>query len=315
MRRLLVLTVVLSLAALAFADDALVLPKGVIRARVTGAYTMATQQFDSSGDKVDVLGVDALNTFNIGAALEYGIVDGVNIAAQWIPGYIVYSKFDSVALDKAKINGPFDLFLGAKVQILGDQGMVSKSETMRFAAAAGAVVPLPGADFDKELTNALSGKEYIASDADKHVFGLGARGYFDYVINKMFFVNLYSEFIKYFKRDLQTSPGDVTGEYDYGYQLTLEAEPHFEMPVAEKTQLKAGLPFTYVTTPEVEKDGTAAPDTESYQLTVRPNVALFMTGLPLPIEIELGYLYPLAGKNVSFANSAVTFQLKAFAKF
>ena len=43
--------------------------------------------------------------------------------------------------------------------------------------------------------------EWIAQELDKHAFGIGARGYFDYVVSKMFFVNLYSEFIKYFARD------------------------------------------------------------------------------------------------------------------
>lgn len=317
MRKLLVLTLILALAATVFADDALVLPKGVIRVRATGAYTMATETFDADSEKVDLAGGNSLNMFNLGASLEYGIIEGVNIAAKWIPGYVVYTKFEDS--DKAKLNGPFDLFLGAKVQILGDRPVAEtlKNETMRFAVAAGAVVPLPGADFDEQRANILAGDEFIAADVDRHVFGVGGRLYFDYVGNKMFYFNLYSEFIKYFKKDqdmLAFTPFPVvaTAEMDYGYQLTLEAEPHFETPVAPGVLFKAGLPVTYVMSPEVKADGTGIADTDSYSLEVRPNVALFITTLRPPVELEVGYLYPVAGKNVSYANSALTFQLKVY---
>ena len=47
MKKLLVLTFVLCVAAATFADDARLLPKGFLRARATGGYTMATQYFDS----------------------------------------------------------------------------------------------------------------------------------------------------------------------------------------------------------------------------------------------------------------------------
>lgn len=320
MRKLLVLILATAVAAVAFADDALVLPKGVMRARVTGAYSWASEEFDDDADKVDLFGglADKLTVFNVGAAIEYGIIEGVNIAAQWVPGYNVSSEFDSTAFENAKVNGAYDLFVGAKAQIIGDQGLVSKNEIMRFAAAAGFVVPLPGADFEDQADNAIAGDDYIIQDPDRHVFGAGFRLYFDYVVNKMFFVNLYAEFIKFFKRDLEVLaftplPTAVELEFDYGYQLTLEVEPHFEMPLAEGMQLKTGLPITYVTTPESEVEGTGQDD-ESYSLTVRPYAALFVTKTPLPLEFELGYMYPIAGKN-TLANSALTLQVKAFAKF
>lgn len=318
MRKLLVLILAMAVAAAVFADDALVLPKGVIRARLTGAYAMASEEFDVDADKVDLAYGD-LKMFNIGAAIEYGIIEGVNIAAQWVPGYVLYSEFEDA---DAKLNGALDLFVGAKAQIIGDQGLVTKNEMMRLAFAAGCVVPLPGADFEDELDNLLAGDDFIAQDPDKHAFGIGGRGYFDYVINKMFFVNLYAEFIKYFARDQEfITPIPIApfvavaeAEIGYGYQLTLEIEPHFEMEVAEGMTLKAGLPFTYVTTPEIEVEGDAVDDSDTYSLAVRPNVALFMTKTPLPLEFELGYLYTIAGKNTT-AVGALTFQVKAFAKF
>ncbi len=331
MRRLLVVTLVLFAAAALFADDALVLPQGVWRARVAGAYTMADKAFDDSSKRVDAS--DTLTTFNIGAALEYGIIPGVNLAAQWIPGYIVSSTLDTA--DKAHVAGAFDLFLGGKVQILGDDPVTTmKNDTMRFAAAAGVVVPLPGPDFKQAAKDALAGDDFALASADRHVFGLGGRAYFDYVFVKdqgglaepgeapdMFYVNLYSEFIKYLKRDVKfldftPAPTELEAEFDFGYQLTLEAEPHFEKWMTpKKLQLKAGIPVTYVMTPEVKVDGTGQND-EGYSLNIRPWVAAFVVGvIPMPFEVEVGYMYPLAGKNVSFANSAVTFQLKTFFKF
>jgi hypothetical protein len=318
MRKLLVALVLLSFAAWVFADDALVLPKGVIRVRAAGAYTMASQEFDKDGEKTDLAGGEELTMFNVGGAIEYGVVEGVNAAVQWIPGYVVSSEFKEA--DTAHLNGPFDVFIGAKVQILGDQGLVQKNDTMRLAAALGFIAPLPGADFGKEADNALAGDDFIAANVDKHQWALGARGYFDYVINKMFFVNLYSEFIKYFKADQKflaftPFPTELEAEFDYGYQLTLELEPHFETPLSEGFKLSAGLPLTYVTSPKFKVDGTEQDDTDTFSLNIRPYVSVFMTKIALPVEVEIGYLYPLAGKNVAYANSALTFQVKAYAKF
>jgi hypothetical protein len=318
MKKLLVAVLLLSFAALAFADDALVLPKGVIRVRATGAYTTATQEFDKDGEKTDLAGDEQLNMFNVGGAIEYGVVEGVNAAVQWIPGYVVYSQFKEA--DTAHLNGPFDLFIGAKLQFIGDQGLVQKDETMRLAAALGFVAPLPGADFKKEAENAGAGDDFIAADVDRHQWGLGFRGYFDYVINDMFYLNLYTEFIKYLKGDQKflaftPAPTVIKAEVDYGYQLTLEFEPHFEMPIAEGFKFNAGLPVTYVTNPEVKMEGNGVDDTASYSLNLRPYVSVFMTKILMPVEVEIGYLYPLAGKNVGYANSALTFQVKAYAKF
>ncbi len=319
MKRLLVLILAMAIAAVAFADDALVLPKGVMRARITGAYSWASEEFDDDADRVDLFGgaADKLTVYNIGSAIEYGIIEGVNIAAQWVPGYNISSTIDGT-LEDAKVTGAYDLFVGAKAQIIGDQGLASKNETMRFAAAAGFVVPLPGADFEEQADNALAGDEFIIDDPDRHVLGTGFRLYFDYVINKMFFVNLYSEFIKFFEREVEMLaftplPTAVEVDVAYGYQLTLEVEPHFEMEVADGMTLKSGLPVTYVTTPESEVEGTGQDD-DGYLLSIRPYAALFLTKTPLPLELELGFIYPIAGKN-NLALSALTLQLKAFAKF
>ena len=53
MKRILVLLLLLAVASLASADDALVLPKGVMRIYITGAYGFVDSAFDPDGEKVE----------------------------------------------------------------------------------------------------------------------------------------------------------------------------------------------------------------------------------------------------------------------
>ena len=319
MKRLVVFLVLVAVTALAFADDALVLPKGVIRLRATGGYGTVQKEFDADGEKVDLGQADKLQILNVGGAVEYGIVDGVNIALQWAPGYNVWSMLDAAApVDKAKLNGAFDLFAGAKIQILGDQGFVP-NDTMRFAVAPGVVIPLPAPDWDEQKANVIAGDDFIASDADNHAFGVGARLAFDYLVSKEFFVNVYGEFMYFLPVDKDVfSPLTATVtpdvEYIFGYRLTLEAEAQYAKAVGDGMRVTVGLPLTYVTTPELERGGAAVPDSETYSLSVGPWVALMLTKTPLPLEFEIGYEIPVVGKN-TFATSILSFQAKAFLKF
>ena len=52
MKRILILLLLLAVASFVFADDALVLPKGVLRTYITGAYGFAQADFPGSfGDR------------------------------------------------------------------------------------------------------------------------------------------------------------------------------------------------------------------------------------------------------------------------
>jgi hypothetical protein len=317
---MLALAFVLLVAAVAFAEDALVLPQCALRVNAAGAYTMATQRFDSNGDKVDLAGNDSLTTYNVGGTLEYGIFEGADLAVWWVPGYNVYTTFASS--DTMKIIGPFDLFVGARIQILGDRPVFRKltNDTVRFTLGIGAVIPMPGADFDVQAANYLAGTEYIPFDPDRHAGGPWARASLDFVVGKAFFVNLFSEFIL-FPPDHQDflvfmpGPGVYAATFVYGYQLTVEAEPHVQLDVAPGILLKAGVPITFVTWPDYIVESFIAPDSGGYKLNLRPRLALLLSALPLPIELEVGYTYPLAGKNVPFANNSITVQLKTLADF
>jgi len=308
MKKKIVVALVLAVLVLpVFADDALMLPKGVIRTRIVPSYAFANKGFDADGESVDL--AETAQFFNLGAAVEYGATDWLTAALQWAPGYNVWSDPGLPApFDKATANGAFDLFAGAKILILGDTGFVP-NETMRFAAALGVKIPMPGADFDKELDNMIAGDPFIAADPDIHAFGMGGRLYFDYIINSDMFVNLYNETIYYFPREDVEYLGGIYDEQKYGMDITLEAEFHYAMAVAEALKLNLGLPVRYVLTTESESGA----DDDSYIFSLNPTVGVFFTG-KVPFEVSVAYNIPLMGKD-SLATNTLTFQIKNYLKF
>lgn len=327
MKITLLVLLMFALVFAAFAEDAKVLPAGVIRVYVVPSYIFGSQKFDADGDKVDnftSLGATgAYSFFNLGGAVEYGVNDWITAAAQWAPGVNLSSDFADQA--KQSANGPFELFVGAKLQFVGEKGL-SQNDSIRFAVAPGVMIPMAFSyDATEEVTNLLGSKDYNVAPAIG-AFGLGARFYADYIVNKMFFVNIYAEYIKYLEKDasadfsaeLQRLHPSTLTTYDtvnYGYNLTTEVEFNFTKPIAEGLSLSAGLPFGYEYSPEVVYDDVD-PDSDdaSYTVSVNPNASLFVTSLPLPLEFKASYWYPLMGQN-ALAKNVVTFQIKAYMKF
>lgn len=313
-----------------FADDALVMPAKVIRTYITGAYASITKAYDNDGKAQDI-GND-VTVVNLGAAVEYGVTDWITGAVQWAPGYNVYSKIKNQ--DKASLADAADLFVGAKLQIVGPKAPV-QNESIRFAVAPGVKIPLSSPDWAKQYSNLTSGSTFLAQAADRHTLGVGGRAYFDYVINEMFFLNLYSQFIFYpstvkVKDSGVQANATVAGvqtiipTYDptlkYGYDLTLEFEPHFSTMLSDGLELSAGLPLTYEMIPATTLAGDTvsavafAADPDKNILTIGPNASLFFQKTFLPIEIKAGYMLPLMGKN-NEATNTIVLQLKAYAKF
>jgi hypothetical protein len=201
--------------------------------------------------------------------------------------------------------------------------------------APGVKFPLGKVDWEKQATNYGAGDDFLAQAADKHTLGAGGRVYFDYVINEMFFLNLYSEFIYYpmavdiidtsvqgygTVKTVQGGDPAYNPTVKYGYDLTLEFEPHFGMMIGDGLKLSAGVPVTYTMAPESEVSGDtysavgfATTPAESL-LTVGPNASLFFQKAALPFEVKLGYTLPLMGEN-SNATNTIVLQLKAYAKF
>jgi hypothetical protein len=324
MKKILVIMLLMAVALLTFADDALVLPKGVLRTYITCAYGFATSAYDADGEKQDMSSglYTGYKIFNLGGAVEYGVTDWMSAAVQWAPGWNVWSQFDDPAAlldDNSRLNGPFDVFAGAKIQVVGENGLVA-NEKFRIAFAPGVKVPLPDPDWQKQADNQSAGDPWNVRNVDKHALGIGARAYADYVINKMLYVNLYSEFIYYLKKDRDNTdlwpagPLSVDAEVEYGYDLTLEAEPHFEMMFGDGLRLGIGVPATVSMNPAEKRDGVEVADSEGYLFSVSPSVSLFLMKFFIPTELKVGYTLPLLGKN-SDAVNRVVFQLKTYMKF
>ena len=319
MRKLCALLLLAVLALPAFADDALVLPAGVLRLYAVPVYAWANKAYDNNGTAQNIAGpagAVSISIFNMGFAAEYGVTDWVSAAVQWTPGWYAWSDIaPSGSTAKLNANGVDDIFAGAKIQIVGDKGLV-QNESFRFAVAPGVKIPLPDVDWNQQLANIMASKDATVESLAKHAWGFGARGYFDYVINEMFFVNLYSEFIYYLDRtgasDIGTYPGTYT--INYGYELTLELEPHAQFAITDGIQFGAGLPLTFVTTPNQKINGTEAANTYTNLLSLRPNVSVFFMKFFVPIEIVAQYALPLYGKN-TYAISTFDVELRTYLKF
>ena len=325
MKKILLILLMFVLAFALFAEDAKVLPKGVIRAYVVPSYIFGSQEFDVNGDKVD--SSDGNYTFfNLGGAVEFGVNDWITAAAQWAPGTNLYSDFSNNASQSA--NGAFELFVGAKFQLVGEKGL-SQSDSIRFAVAPGVMIPMAFSYDAAAEALAYIQTNFFANPTDynaapaRGAFGLGARIYADYIVNKMFFVNLYAEYIKFLAKDVaddlagtvSNTFGTTYKEVNFGYQLTTEVEFNFTKPLAEGLSMSAGLPVGYEYSPEVVfDDATPASAEASYTVSVNPNASLFVTSLPLPLEFKASYWYPLMGQN-ALAKNVLTFQIKAYMKF
>lgn len=332
MKRFLLVLLVFMLAFGLFADDAKVLPKGIFRFYLAPSYASGSESFDADGEKVDFTTVNgeesSYSFFNLGLALEYGVNDFISAAVQWAPGINLSSTFDG--LDEQNSTGLFEIFAGAKIQIIGPMAPV-ENDMIRLAVAPGVMIPMAfGYDAEAELENMTATLTYLGSggyfgemtdfnaDPANSAFGLGFRFYADYVINDMIFLNLYSEYIKYLEKDAENDLGGLAAGADtvnYGYKLTGELDVNFSKPLTDGLILSGGLPVVYTTSPEVVYDDAEADsDNASYTLAVNPDVSLFVTSLPLPLEFKVSYKVPLMGQN-DMAMNTLTAQVKAYFKF
>jgi hypothetical protein len=303
-----------------FAEDAKVMPARMGRFYLAPSFSFANKAWDKDSDKFDLTnGNRAIKMFNLGFAVEYGIIDWITGAIQWAPGWNVWSDVDfshpQLGEVDANLKGFGDIFVGAKMQIIGATALV-KSSSLRLALGPGVKIPLPGPDFTEEYTNMTTGKAATVGKLDRHLFGFGARTYFDYIINDMFSVNAYNEFIYYpVKADGNKHALGTPASADvaYGFDLTFELEPHFDKSLGGGVLFHAGLPVNYKFTPDIKIDGTTADDSKTQALSLKPNASIFLTSLPLPLQFQLAYTVPLWGQNVNATNSIVL-QIRAYFK-
>jgi len=341
MKKILTLVLLCSFIFAAFADDAKVMPAGVIRGTFAFTNTTADEAYDADGEAQDLtVGGSlsgALSAMNFGSAIEMGITDQVTAAVQWAPGYTFSGGFDTQ--DKIDIKSMNELFVGAKIQAFGENGFVS-NDKVRFSIAPGILIPTDSLDVEESYDNIIAGKDYRA-DAGKEAFGLGGRIYADYVIMPGFFINFYSEFISFLPVDKKnlanyydlvvakamlagqpqanaaayaTSLGATNEdvEFKYGYDLTLEVEPQYTYSLGDVGSVSVGLPFTYSMAPEVEIDGVGQDDASNL-LQVKPWVSFFTTKTGLPMSFAVQYYAPLLGEN-SKATSTLVLKAKIYAR-
>ena len=206
MKKLVILGLaLLYLGSALFADDSKVMPMMVGRVYAVPTFSFANGEYNSSGklQKYD----SAVKLFNLGFALEYGVINWITFAAQWTPGWTPWSDVSGAtsattllqnfnSTSDVNTNGVADLFVGAKIQIVGEKAPV-KTTMFRFAVAPGVIIPFSGPNFEDEVNNVKNSDTATISKMDNHVFGAGGRFYFDYIINQHFFINLYNETIIY----------------------------------------------------------------------------------------------------------------------
>jgi hypothetical protein len=333
MKKIAILLVLCFLGGTMFlsADDASVLPARVGRVYLTPTFAFANGGYDTDGAyKSYGDGEGTMRGFLLGAALEYGILDWISAAVQWTPGWMAASDVDTELGDSdVNINGVTDLFIGGKFQIVGEKAPVQTS-MFRWSLATGIKVPFPGPDYEEQAKNAGKGNAVTAANQDRHVLGLGVRSYFDYVVNENFYLDLYGEFIGYpvkgklsesglteygIIQNLKGAQIEYSDEVDYGFDLTLELEPVYSLPLAQGVRFTAGLPLTYQFSPAKKYDINISvselDEDSSHALNLKPSVAFFFTDFLLPTELKLNYSAPIAGNN-KMATHSLTLQIKVY---
>jgi hypothetical protein len=101
----------------------------------------------------------------------------------------------------------------------------------------------------------------------------------------------------------------------FSYDLTFEFEASISsIPLDENKKIlfAAGLPFNYKYSPGSVVGFTEAKD--NFAFYINPYASLFFTSLPVPLQLQLGYNIPVAGKNTD-ARHIVVLQAKFFLKF
>ncbi|TVR68216.1 MAG: hypothetical protein EA427_10995, partial [Spirochaetaceae bacterium] len=172
MKKAIVLVLLAAFVVPAFADDALTLPQSVFRTRVVPAYLFSSSAFEDDFETGPSSAND-VSAFLLGFALEYGVNDWITAGLQWAPGVALSSDIETPFPGDATINPLFDLFVGAKVQILGPNAPV-QNDSIRLAVSPGVKIPFTsGADWEDEAADLEAGKDFVATNADKNRIGVG----------------------------------------------------------------------------------------------------------------------------------------------
>ena len=346
-KRLLVFGVIFLLPASAalFAENAHVMPARTGRFFAAPSFITFDRNFDEDGNRT---GAASTRMFNMGFAVEYGLNSWITAAVQWAPAFNLWSAVDTTlgapsplniqSTSDARIADMGDIFIGAKIQVIGLDAP-SRSDRFRLAFGPGVKLPLPAPDFRAQLTNMRAGDPVTVATMDNHVFGVGLRSFFDFIVSEFFYINLFNEFIFYPQRGkfrdlgiqqaimaqntvLLSGLPDV-GDFDvnFWYELTFEIEPTFVHRLnAPMIMLEAGLPLTHFFTPGYTvlnvPHGLPIPLMPQdqgmvHRFSIGPNVSAFFMDWPVPMEFRLSYSFPVWGINTPVRH-LVGLQIRAY---
>ncbi len=329
MKKTAILILLVCIALPIFADDAMVLPAGVIRVSLVPNYGFVNGAYDNNGSYTAYpSGGGKVTAWDGGAAVEYGVTDWITAAVQWTPGWNFSSTYDTaIGTSSVNVNGLYALFIGAKMQFVGEKAPVT-SESIRLCAALGVKAPLGGPNFQDQAANAGNGSAVTVAAIEKETLGLGARFYADCIFSPAFYLNLYSEFIYYpgtvaFKDLSLSSYGayllsgqTYNPDVGFGYDWTVELEPHYIYALSEGVHLEGSLPVTMTYSPDMTLGGTSQPNTSQLLISARPTLDLFLikSPIPFPVEFKLAYSFPIDGWQTG-ASNAVIFIVRVYLKF
>ena len=249
----------LLLCSILLAQDAKVMPQWAGRFTVTPSFSFATGVHDDLRN-FDRFDEPSARMFNLGVGAEYGVLNWITAVVHWLPGWAAWSDTDAAANDIS------ELFVGAKIQLLGEQAPFTSNE-FRFTIAPGVVLPL----------------------VNDQVFALGVNFYFDWIFNRNFFVTLSNETLFFpGNQDFSGAGPAFSGiNEDANFSLRFGIGSVFTAPIANGIDFAVGLPASYL----------FLPDTHQHNLGVNPHASLFFRNTPLPLEFKFQYYVPLWGRN------------------
>jgi hypothetical protein len=263
-----------------FAEDAKALPAKSGEFYVIPGVSFFSKVWDDDREKADI---PKHEVFYFGFGLAYGFTDWFSAAFDW-KGWNIWSSGDGPA---EAYEGFHDFLLETRFHILGDKAPIRTSH-FRLTASPGVIFPFPGIDEDDKM--------------GKNAWGFGGSVSFDTDINKYFFLNVFSKFYFY--------PIENEEKITYGWDLTLEAEPNFNVDIPYGMNLAIGLPVNFTLAPEQKVDGVGN-GMDAYVLSLRPTVTLRLTHTPIPVEVGIDYAVPLIGKN-AVVNHAISLKTSIF---
>lgn len=319
MKKILVWGILITFCSLTpvFAENARVLPARAFRFGISPRFTFARAYYNFDRKYTEFQKNEGtFQTVNMGFSAAYGINDWLTALVRWVPGWNLWSRVDRIfePSDTVLWEGFYDIFTEFKLLLIGQRGLI-KTDRFRLTLAPQIKIPLPGPNYREQAARSLRGEPIVMRNLDRHVFGLGGRVYFDVIINNMFYINVFGDGVFY------PFMGRLTeaGLYEYLHSgnpviaqdlrvrylgdLNFETEPRFEKALGRGIIFSAGLPLRYTLDCGIWYYSTLPNRSVQYQLSLRPNITLFLMKLPLPLAFTFGYSLPLWGRDTEAVHS------------